>query len=65
MNAPSFIGRKHYAGVVVTKAAIKLARQCDIDVGGFELRPDGTIAVYDSRTAVAIEAMKLADFGKE
>ncbi len=56
------LGAPYYAGKVASKRAIDIARSCGIDVGGVELRPDGTIAVFDSRTAIAIASK---DIGRE
>lgn len=52
----------YYAGKVIAKRAVAIARASGIDVGGLELRPDGTVAVFDSRTAVAIASK---DIGKD
>ncbi len=56
---PVRIGAPYYAGKVAAKRAVEIARSTGIDVGGIELRPDGTIAVFDSRTAIAIASRDL------
>lgn len=38
-----------YAGKVALKRAIEWAREFEIEVAGFEMRPDGTIRVLDAR----------------
>lgn len=38
-----------YAGKAAVKRAIEWARELQIDVAGFEMRPDGTIRVLDAR----------------
>lgn len=38
-----------YPGKVVVRNAIEWAREMEIDVAGFEMRPDGTVRVLDAR----------------
>jgi len=42
-----------YATQAKIKRAVKAAKACGIDVGGYDVRPDGTIRVFDIRTMPA------------
>lgn len=49
MNAPFRQPKPVYPGKVAIRHAIEAARTLGIDVGGFEISPDGTIRVIDAR----------------
>jgi hypothetical protein len=53
--------RHHYAGKVAVRRALAMARANQLDVGGFDLLPNGTVRIFDRRTGVAIAAR---DIGK-
>jgi len=50
MNAHATIRRPIYPGKVAIRHAIEAARRAGVDVGGFEISPDGTIRILDART---------------
>ena len=39
-----------YAGKVALRHAIEVAKAVGLDVGGFELSPDGTIRILEARS---------------
>ncbi|RZF65865.1 hypothetical protein EWE75_04225 [Sphingomonas populi] len=41
------------------KRAVEAARECGIDVGGFEISAEGAIRVFDKRGEDLIEAVRL------
>ena len=48
MNAPtSTKGKARYATKPKIKAMIEIARELGLDVGGFEVSPDGAIRVFE------------------
>lgn len=42
-----------YPGKVAIRHAVEAGRACGIDVGGYDVRPDGTIRVFDIRAVPA------------
>lgn len=50
MNAPANI-KARYPNVTKVRGFVKLARELGIDVAGFEVSPDGTIRIIESRAA--------------
>lgn len=58
MSAP------YYAGKVALRRAIGMARDAAIEVGGFQLPPDGTIFVFDRETAIAVALREVQERAK-
>ena len=48
-TAPAHGGKPVYAGAPVIKRMLKAARDCGLDVAGFDALPDGTIRVLEAR----------------
>lgn len=48
---PAIKPRRAYPRKVEIVRAIEAAKACGLDVAGYDVRPDGTIRVFDVRTA--------------
>jgi hypothetical protein len=62
MNAPALAGRRRrakavYPGKVAIRHAREAAESMGIDPGGLEIRPDGTIRIFD-RAAISTASPK-------
>lgn len=53
--------RAHYAGRVATRRAIQMARDADIDLGGLDFLPDGTIRLIEKDTFIALTLRQAED----
>lgn len=49
-HAASTRNRSGYPGKVAIRHAIEAAKACGLDVGGYEVAPDGTIRIFDARS---------------
>lgn len=50
MNAPT---RVRYPSKAKVRAAVEVARELGLDVGGFEVRPDGAIRILERSETIS------------